>query len=391
MQDWDLTDEQRMIRRNIREFAEAEIRPRARELDKRGEFSPDLARQMGELGLFGMTVPEEYGGAGMDTKSYIIAVEELARVDGSQAAAVAAGNSLGINPLYYFGSEEQRRRYLPELCRGPRHLFGFGLTEPGSGSDAAGARTTACPDGDDFVINGSKIFITNAGTELTIGTIVMCKLADRDRSEASRGGRPVYVCLLVENGTPGYTVKKMEDKMLWRASNTCELYFDDVRVPKANLLGSVGDGFKIMLRILDGGRLSIAAMGLGAAQGAFEIALRYAQQREQFGQPIAKFQAVSFKLADMATEIDHARAYLYRVCDMRDKGLPYTQESAMTKLACGELAGRVTDAAMQILGGYSVMPEYEVERYWRDQRILQIGEGTSEIQRLVIARTLGCL
>jgi short/branched chain acyl-CoA dehydrogenase len=391
MQDWDLTDEQRMIRGSIREFAEAEIRPRARELDKRGEFDPDLTLKMGELGLFGMTVPEEYGGAGLDTKSYIIAVEELARVDGSQAAAVAAGNSLGINPIDYFGNEEQKRQYLPELCRGPRHLFGFGLTEPGSGSDAAGARTTAYPDGDEFVINGSKMFITNAGTELTIGTIVMCKLADADRREVSRGGRPTYLCLLVENGTPGYTIKKMEDKMLWRASNTCELYFDDVRVPKANLLGNIGDGFKIMLRILDGGRLSIAAMGLGAAQGAFEIALRYAQEREQFGQTIGKFQAVAFKLADMATEIEHARAFLYRVCDMRDRGLPFSQESAMTKLACGELAGRVTDGAMQILGGYSVMSEYEVERYWRDQRILQIGEGTSEIQRLVIARSLGCL
>ncbi len=384
--EWDLTEEQRLFRDTVREFAEGSIRKKAMELDKAHSFSEELTAQMGELGLFGMLVPEEYGGLGVDMKTYIIAVEELSKVDGSQAITVAAGNSLGINPLYAFGNEEQRKKYLPELCGGPRHLFGFGLTEPNAGSDAGNTQTSAVLDGDTFVINGAKIFITNAGTEGTIGSIVNCKYID---PTADKKDKPKYVCIIVENGTPGYTVKPMEGKMLWKSSNTCELYFDDVRVPKSNMVGEIGDGFKIMLKTLDGGRLSIAAMGVGAAQGSFDLALKYSKEREQFGKPIAQFQANSFKLADMATEIELARTFLYKTCSLYDQGLPYTKEGAMAKLYASEVAHRVTDHAVQLLGGYGLMEEYEVEKYWRDQRLLQIGEGTSEIQRLVIARSLG--
>jgi len=378
---FDLTAEQNILRQSVREFAEKEIRPVARELDAKEEFSYELTRKMGEMGLFGIFVSPEYGGSGLDYVSYIIAVEEIARVDGSQAATVAAGNSLGIGPIYYFGSEEQKKRWLPKLCTGEM-LAGFGLTEPLAGSDAGSSRTKAVLDGNEWVINGSKIFITNAATDIT-GVIVVQAVTGKKSD-----GRNELSCFLVPADAPGLTRKAMHGKMMWRSSNTAELYFDDVRLPKDAILGKKGDGFRQMLSTLDGGRLSIGAMGLGGAQGAFELALRYAQERRQFGQPIFDFQAIQFKLADMAMEIEAARNLLYKACWLKDNGRPFGKYAAMAKLYCSEVMGRVVDAAVQIHGGYGLMQDYDVERFYRDQKLLTIGEGTSEIQRLVIARHL---
>ncbi|WP_419656434.1 AcdA7: acyl-CoA dehydrogenase [Desulfosarcina variabilis str. Montpellier] len=381
--DFDLTKEQEMIRKEVRTFAQKEIAPVAAELDESETFSSELTRKMGEIGLFGMFVSEDYDGQAMDYISYIIAVEEIARVDGSQAATVAAGNSLGIGPLYYFGNDEQKKKYLPKLCRGEA-LWGFGLTEPTAGSDAGGSKTTAVKDGDDWVINGSKIFITNAACEMTLGVTVQAVTGKRE------DGRPEYTCFIVEAGTKGFKAVPMHKKMMWRASSTAELYFDDVRVPHENILGKQGDGFHQMLQTLDGGRLSIGAMGLGGAQGAFEAALKYAKQREQFGQPISKFQANAFKLADCAMEIECARNLLYKACWLKSHKRPYEKEAAMGKLYCSELMGRVADHAVQIHGGYGLMKDYGVERFYRDQKLLDIGEGTSEVQRIVISRHIGC-
>ncbi len=381
--DFDLTTEQEMIRREIRKFAEKAIAPVAADLDEQETFSSELTRKMGDIGLFGMFVSEEYGGQALDYISYIIAVEEIARVDGSQAATVAAGNSLGIGPLHYFGSPEQKKKYLPKLCAG-QALWGFGLTEPTAGSDAGGTKTTAVRDGNDWIINGSKIFITNAASDITLGVTVQAVTGQRD------DGRPEYTCFLVESGTPGFTARAMHKKMMWRASNTAELYFDDVRVPAENILGRQGEGFHQMLNTLDGGRLSIGAMGLGGAQGAYEAALKYAKQRVQFGKPISRFQAIAFKLADSAMEIECARNLLYKACWLRDKKRPFQKEAAMAKLYCSELMGRVSNHAVQIHGGYGLMKEYNVERFYRDQKLLDIGEGTSEVQRLVISRNIGC-
>ncbi len=380
---FDLTKEQEMIRREIRNFAEKEIAPVALELDEKEEFSVDLTRKMGEIGLFGTFVSETYEGQEMDYLSYIIAVEELSRVDGSQAATVAAGNSLGIGPIYYFGTDEQKKKYLPTLCSG-NGLWGFGLTEPTAGSDAGGSKTTARRDGDDWILNGSKIFITNAACDLTLGVTVQAITGTKE------DGRPEYTCFLLEAGTPGFKAVPMHQKMMWRASNTAELYFDDVRLPKESVLGQQGDGFHQMLKTLDGGRLSIGAMGLGGAQGAYEKALKYAKEREQFNKPISKFQAVSFKLADCAMELECARNLMYKACWLRDENRPFEKEAAMAKLYCSELMGRVADHAVQIHGGYGLMKEYDVERFYRDQKLLDIGEGTSEIQRLVISRYIGC-
>jgi alkylation response protein AidB-like acyl-CoA dehydrogenase len=381
--DFDLSKEQSMIRKEVRTFAKSEIAPVAPELDEREEFSTDLTAKMGEIGLFGLFVSEKYGGQAMDYISYIIAVEELARVDGSQAATVAAGNSLGIGPIYYFGTEEQKNKYLPKLCSG-HFLWGFGLTEPSAGSDAGGSRTTAVKDGGEWVINGSKIFITNAACDMSLGLTVQAVTGTLE------SGKPEYTCFLVENGTKGFKAVPMHGKMMWRASNTGELFFDNVRVPEANVLGKQGDGFHQMLQTLDGGRLSIGAMGLGGAQGAFETALGYARKREQFGQPISKFQAVAFKLADCAMEIECARNLLYKACWLRNNNRPFAKEASMAKLYCSELMGRVVDHAVQIHGGYGLMKEYQVERFYRDHKLLDIGEGTSEIQRLVISRHIGC-
>ena len=380
---FDLTREQEMIRKEVRKFAQSEIAPVAMELDEKEEFSPDLTLKMGEIGLFGMFVSEKYDGQELDYLSYIIAVEEIARVDGSQAATIAAANSLGIGPIYYFGNEEQKQKYLPKLCAG-EGLWGFGLTEPTAGSDAGGSKTTAVKDGDEWVINGSKIFITNAACEMTMGVTVQAVTGTRSN------GKQEYTCFIVEQGTPGFKAVPMHRKMMWRSSNTAELYFDDVRVPEANILGKRGDGFHQMLQTLDGGRLSIGAMGLGGAQGAYEMALKYARSRVQFGQPISKFQAVAFKLADSAMEIECARNLLYKACWLRDKKRPFAKEAAMAKLYCSELMGRVANHAVQIHGGYGLMKEYNVERFYRDQKLLDIGEGTSEVQRIVISRYIGC-
>ncbi|MBU2646991.1 acyl-CoA dehydrogenase family protein [bacterium] len=380
---FDLTSEQEMIRKEVRRFAEKEITPVAIELDEKEEFSVDLTLKMGEIGLFGMFVPEQYGGQGLDYISYIIAVEEIARVDGSQAATIAAANSLGIGPINYFGSEEQKQKYLPKLSTG-EGLWGFGLTEPTAGSDAGSSKTTAVQDGDDWIINGSKIFITNASCDLTMGVTVQALTGKKDN------GKPIYTCFLVETGTPGFKAVPMHGKMMWRSSNTSELYFDDVRVNKKNILGQIGDGFHQMLQTLDGGRLSIGAMGLGGAQGAYELALNYAKNREQFGQPISKFQAIAFKLADCAMEIECARNLLYKACWLRNEKRPFEKEAAMGKLYCSELMGRVANHAVQIHGGYGLMKDHHVERFYRDQKLLDIGEGTSEVQRIVISRYIGC-
>jgi short/branched chain acyl-CoA dehydrogenase len=381
--DFDLTKQQEMIRKEVRRFAEKEIAPVAAELDETETFSAELTRKMGEIGLFGMFVSDQYGGQGLDYISYIIAVEEVARVDGSQAATVAAGNSLGIGPIYYFGTEEQKRKYLPKLCSGEA-LWGFGLTEPTAGSDAGGSKTTAVLDGNEWVINGSKIFITNAACEMSLGVTVQAVTGRKP------DGRPEYSCILVEHGTKGFKAVPMHRKMMWRASNTAELYFDDVRVPKENILGEQGGGFHQMLQTLDGGRLSIGSMGLGGAQGAYEAALKYAQKREQFGKPICKYQAIAFKLADAAIELECARNLLYKACWLKDNHRPFQKEAAMAKVFCSELMGRVANNAVQIHGGYGLMKEYSVERFYRDQKLLDIGEGTSEVQRLVISRYIGC-
>lgn len=378
---FDLSEEHKMIRETVRNFAEREIKPIAQELDEKAEFSVELTRKIGELGLFGMYLPEKYGGQGLDTLAYIIAVEELARVDASQAATLAAHNSLGIGPLYYFGNEEQKMKYLPKLCTGEA-LWSFGLTEPEAGSDSRGSKTTAELKDNQWTINGSKIFITNGSSEISLGSTVQAVTAVVD-------GRKQFSTIIVEKGTEGFISRPMHNKMMWRASDTAELFFDNVKVPKENLLGDVGQGSKIMLSTLDSGRLSIGAMGLGAAQGAFELALSYAKERKQFGQPIAKFQSISFKLADMAMKIELARNLLYKSCWLKDQGRAFTKEAAMSKLYCSEIAKEVADAAVQIHGGYGLMKDYAVERFYRDQRLLQIGEGTSEIQRLVISRQLG--
>ena len=382
--DFSLSTEHEVLRDSVRKFAEKEIRPVARELDEKEEFSYETMQKMAELGLFGVFVSEKYGGQEMDYLSYIIATEEIARVDGSHAATVAAENSLGIGPIYYFGNEEQKQKYLPKLCSGET-LWGFGLTEANAGSDASHARTTAVLDGNEWVINGSKIFITNASTDITAGVTVMCRTGELDDD------KPELSCFLVESGTPGFTAREMHDKMMWRASNTSELYFEDCRVPKENMLGPRGQGFYQMMQTLDGGRLSIGAMGLGGSQGCYELALKYSKEREQFGRPIVRFQVNAFKLADMALEIEAARLLLYKACWLRDNDLPFSKEAAMAKLYCSEVMYRCANHAVQLHGGYGLMKEYDVERFYRDQKLLEIGEGTSEIQRVVIARHIGAL
>ncbi len=374
-----LTEEHDMLRKSVRDFAEREIKPLAQELDEKGVFSIELTKKMGDMGLFGMTIPQEYGGQGLDNMSYVIAVEELARVDSSQAATIAAHNSLGVNPLYNFGTEEQRRKYIPQLCTG-EHTWAFGLTEPNAGSDSRGSKTTAKLENDEWIINGSKIFITNGASEISAGALVQAV------SDVLPDGKKEFTTIIVEKDTPGFTRNFLHGKMVWRASDTSELFFDNVRVPKENLLGEVGKGSKIMLNTLDGGRLSIGAMGLGLAQGAYEMALQYSKERKQFGKPISAFQITAFKLADMATKIEAARHLLYHATWLKDNKLAYGKEAAMAKLYCSEVAKDVADEAVQIFGGYGLMKDYQIERFFRDQKLLQVGEGTSEIQRLVISR-----
>ncbi|MDP8254638.1 MAG: acyl-CoA dehydrogenase family protein [Candidatus Alcyoniella australis] len=382
MLSFELTNEQNILRKTVRDFAEKEIAPVAQKLDEEQGFSVELTRGMADLGLFGIFVPEEFGGTEMGYLSYIIAVEEIARVDGSQAATVAAGNSLGIGPINYFGNQQQKSEWLPKLCAG-QCLASFGLTEPNAGSDAGASKTNAKLDNGEWVINGSKIFITNSAGPMAGICTVQAITGKRE------DGRNEISCILVPSGTEGFKAVPMHDKMMWRASDTGELYFDDCRVPEADILGKRGEGFRQMLATLDGGRLSIAAMGLGGAQGAYEAALRYSQERVQFGKPLCKFQVNAFKLADMATEIEAARGLLYKACWLRDEGKPFGKVAAMAKLYCSEVMGRVVNQAVQLHGGYGLMKEYPVERFYRDQKLLEIGEGTSEVQRIVIARHIG--
>jgi alkylation response protein AidB-like acyl-CoA dehydrogenase len=325
----------------------------------------------------GMTIPEEYGGSGADTLAYAIVVEELTRIDSSVAITLAAHHSLGTLPIYYFGSEEQKRQWLPDLASG-RRLAAFGLTEPGAGSDAGATRTTAELRDGQWVVNGSKIFITNAGTDITSCVTITART---DEDEISN--------IIVPNGAPGYTISPPMHKLGWRASDTRELSFENCTVPEENLLGARGEGFQQFLQILDGGRISVGAMGVGLAQGAYDLAYAYAKEREQFGKPIAKFQAVQFKLADMATEIEAGRALVYKAAWLKDEGRDFAREAAMAKLFTGELSHRVANAALQIHGGYGYMEESAIARLYRDQKILEIGEGTNEVQRMVIARHLG--
>ncbi|MBQ5689353.1 MAG: acyl-CoA dehydrogenase family protein [Bacteroidales bacterium] len=378
---FDLTKEQIEFREKVRDFAEREVKAVASYNDENEIFDVELTKKMADLGLLGMCVPKEYGGHGLDTLSYIIAVEELARVDGSTAATIAAGNSLGISPIKEYGTEEQKEKYLPRLCKS--HLWGFGLTEENAGCDSRGTQSTARLENDKWIVNGSKIFITNSATPMTLGSTIQVITGENN-------GKPEFTTFLIENDTEGFSQEPMHRKMMWRASNTGKLTFNNVELPRENMLGKPGQGSHIMLATLDGGRLSIAAMGLGCAQGAYEMALAYSQKREQFGKQICKFQAVSFKLADMAMKIEAARCLLYKACRIKDAGLPYGKEAAMAKLYCSEVAAEVCDNAVQVMGGHGLLKDFNMERFYRDQRILQIGEGTSEILRLVISRYIGC-
>ncbi len=351
--------------------------PVADELDRAERFPYELVAELAELGLMGMPIPEEYGGAGTDTLSYAIAIEELTRVDSSVAITVAAHTSLGTMPIYLFGTEEQRQEWLPQLASGKR-LAAFGLTEPEAGSDAGASRTTAELRDGEWTINGSKIFITNAGTDISACVTITARTGDEEISN-----------LIVPNGAPGYEISAPMKKMGWHASDTRELSFRDCAVPEGNLLGPRGKGFQQFLEILDGGRISVAAMGVGLAQGAYDLALTYAKERKQFGKSIGSFQAVQFKLADMAVDVEAGRALTYKAAWLKDQGRPFAREAAMAKLYTGVMSGRVVDEALQIHGGYGYMEEFAISRLYRDQKILEIGEGTNNVQRMVIARHLG--
>lgn len=370
------------IRDQVRSFAEKEIKPVAAELDEKSAFSTELTGKMFDMGLLRINLPVEYGGLGMDTLSYIIAVEELARVDGSQAASVAAHNSLGIAPIYKFGTEEQRKRFLPRLTTGKK-LWAFGLTEPNAGSDSNHTETTATLGEGKWIINGKKIFITNIASEMSAGVTVQAVTGNRG------AGKKELSVILVDRETPGYNTEAIKSKMMWRGADTGKVNFDNVEVPEKNILGKRGEGSKIMLSTLDGGRLSIAAMGLGLAQGAFEMALKYGAERVQFGKPVSHFQANSFKLADMAMKIELGRSLLYKACWLKDQDFPFGKEAAMAKLYTSEISREIVNDALQIHGAHGLMKGNDIERFYRDQRILEIGEGTSEILRMVIARHLG--
>jgi short/branched chain acyl-CoA dehydrogenase len=374
---YDLSDEHELLRRTVRDFAEQRIAPVAEELDREHRFPYDIVTELAELGLMGIPIPEEYGGAGADTLSYAIAIEELTRIDSSVAITVAAHTSLGTMPILLYGNDEQKAEWLPDLASG-RRLGAFGLTEPGAGSDAGATRTRAELRDGRWIVNGSKIFITNAGTDISACVTI-----------TARTGADEISNLIVPKGTPGYEISAPMEKMGWNASDTRELSFHDCAVPEANLLGPRGSGFRQFLEILDGGRISVAAMGVGLAQGAYELAFEYAKERVQFGRPIAKFQAVQFGLADMATEIEAGRQLVYKAAWLKDEGRPFAQEAAMAKLYTGILSNRVVNDALQIHGGYGYMDEYAVSRFYRDQKVLEIGEGTNEVQRMVIARHLG--
>ncbi len=378
---FELTKEQEMTRSMVRDFAESVIKPRAVEIDTKALFPKDIFDEMGKLGLLGIPFPEKYGGSGGDTLMYAIAVEEIGRICGSTGLSYAAAVSLGASPIYYFGTEEQKEQFLVPLAKGEA-LGAFGLTEPNAGSDAGGTQTKAVLDGDEYVINGEKCFITNASYAKTM--IVTAVTGKNEK------GKNIISAIIVPTNTKGVTIRSNYDKMGVRGSDTAEIVLEDVRVPKENLLGDPNKGFSQFLYTLDGGRISIAALGLGIAQASLEKALAYAKERKQFGMPISKFQAIQFKLADMAMEVELARNMVYKAAWLKDQNKPFTKESAYAKLFATETAFRAANQAIQIHGGYGYMREYEVERYLRDAKLLEIGEGTSEIQRLVIARQLGC-
>ena len=369
-----------MIQKLARDFAEGEVAPGAARRDRDEEFPRDLLKRMGELGLLGLPFPEAYGGGGGDYVSYALAVEEVGRADASLGITYAAHVSIGTAPIHLFGDEAQKERWLTPCARGET-LAAFGLTEPNAGSDAGGTQTTAVRRPDGWVLNGAKCFITNA----TVGGVAVVTARDRQ----SRGSRGIS-SFIVPKGTPGFSVGPRYDKLGLRSSDTAELLFSDCRVPEENLLGRPGDGFKQFLTALDGGRISIGALSVGIAQACLDASLRYARERVQFGQAISRFQAIQFKLADMAAEVELARLAVLRAAWLKDRGRPFTRESAIAKLAASETAMRAATQAVQIHGGYGYMKEYPVERYLRDAKLMEIGEGTSEIQRLVIARQLGC-
>ena len=375
--DFDLRDEHDLIRRTVRQFAEERIAPAAEELDRDQRFPYELVAELGELGLMGLPVPERWGGAGGDTLSYAIAVEELARIDSSVAITVAAHTSLGTMPILLFGTDAQRETWLPDLASG-RRLAAFGLTEPEAGSDAGNTQTRAELRDGTWLVNGSKIFITNAGTDISACVTITARTGEHEISN-----------IIVPNGVPGYVVSEPMQKMGWRASDTRELSFRDCVVPEENLLGERGQGFQQFLEILDGGRISVSAMAVGLAQGAHDLACAYAKERRQFGRAIAEFQAVQFRLADMAVEIDAARLLTYRAAWLKDQGRPFAREAAMAKLYTGEVSNGVVNSALQIHGGYGFMDEFAISRLYRDQKVLEIGEGTNEVQRMVIAKHLG--
>jgi len=379
---FELTDEQRLLRDTVRDFARQEVAPVAEKLDRTKAFPYELVAKMGQLGLMGIPFPPEYGGGGADTLSYALVVEELTRIDSSVAITMAAHTSLGTMPIHLWGTDEQKDDWLPQLCRGEK-LAAFGLTEPEAGSDAGNTQTRATLDDGEWVINGAKQFITNSGTEISgCVTITAVTGQSNDTKQISN--------IIVPNGIPGYEPGEPYRKMGWNASDTRPLSFDDCRVPEGNLLGPRGHGYKQFLAILDGGRIGVAAMGVGLAQGALDEAISYAKERKAFGQPIGKFQAIQAKIADISAQIEAARLLVYRAAVLKDRGEPFTLTAAQAKLISGRLAVRATEEAVQIHGGYGYIEEYPVCRFYRDAKVLTIGEGTDEVQQMVIARQLGC-
>jgi short/branched chain acyl-CoA dehydrogenase len=386
--DFDLSPDHELVRRTVREFAEGEVAPVAEELDRTKSFPYEIVAQLGKLGLMGIPFPEEYGGGGGDTLAYVLAVEELTRVDSSVAITLCAHTSLGTQPIYLFGSDEQKREWLPQLCSGAK-LGAFGLTEPEAGSDAGNTRTRAGLQDGEWVIDGAKQFITNAGTDISGVVCITAVTGGSPSQQGSATGAKEISNILVPNGTAGYQQGKPYRKMGWNASDTRPLTFSECRVPEENLLGPLGQGFKQFLHILDIGRIGVAAMGVGLAQGALDQALSYAKERRAFGKPISKYQAIQAKLADMSAEIEAARLLVYKAAREKDAGRNFTLTAAQAKLKTGRLAVRCSEEAVQIHGGYGFIEEYPVCRFYRDAKILTIGEGTDEIQQMVIARALG--
>src|SRR5580698_796239 len=379
---FDLTDEQKAIQSLAREFAQDEVKPRAEKMDREAAFPYDLVKTMAQLGFMGLPFPEEYGGAGGDTVSYALAVMEIARADASTAITMAAHVSLGATPFYLFGTKEQKERFLVPLAQGEK-LWGFGLTEPNAGSDAGNVSTKATLRDGQWIVNGTKAFITNSGTDISGGTTITAVTGTRS------DGKPEISNIVVPQDTPGFTRSKKYDKMGWRASDTRELSFVDAAIPEEDLLGPRGDGYKQFLTILDGGRISVAALSIGLALGAYDEAIAYAKERQAFVRPISKFQAISFKLVDMLTEIEHARLMMLRAAWEKDQGRDFALSASFAKLFAGELSHRVVNEALQIHGGYGFMEEYPISRMYRDQKINEIGEGTNEVQRLILARLMG--